>query len=845
MSMRRIAAVVLTLGSLASGAWSADVDKALDLARKTLALVERSAARPKLAAELAALEKRYAQAKAAGRVDKNAVYAEARELRRRIILSHPSLDFADLLINKRTGRLPGHMCDQYLGRHSSPGPGLVVLESWKTAPTARLLLKGKLPDGTVVHPDLSFDAKRVVFSYCNSSTKGPRERRSYFIYEVTIDAGRVRQLTGTKGDPFIGAGGRKTVLIEDYDPCYLPDGGIAFISTRSQQFGRCHGSRYVPSYVLYRADGDGKNIRRLSFNEANEWDPAVLNDGRIIYTRWDYINRHDTNYQSLWVIRPDGTGTGHYYGNYSVGPCMIAEARAIPNSYKVVATATDHHGNTSGSIIVIDPHKGEDGGRPLLCVTPEIGFPERRAPSDTTMTPRPLDRGARRAATPFPLTEDLFLAAYERGGRYAIFLIDTLGGRELIYEDPKASCLAPIPIRPVRKPPAIPSAVAGLENKKTGRFFVQEVYQSRQPIEPGTIKALRVSQIIPQPTRSKPRLSIVNNEIIKRILGTVGVNPDGSVAFEVPASMPLQFQILDANGMAVMTMRSLVYVQPGETAGCVGCHERREDTPLSAARQASFTFHKLTPPAGPRYPGGLSFARTVQPVLDRYCIGCHGLGKNEGKISLIGERSTYNKAYDSLTKRGGMVVIAQRNHETGFSKPKDYFAHAGRLAKMLLDGHRDKQGKPRVKLDKDSFQRIVDWLDLNAQFYGDYSFNRAESQGPSRDGEKALRARVARLYGAEMATQPFPALVNLALVTESRILKAPLAVKAGGWGQITRNGWSGTNDRGYQAMLRFVRACVKPMGRRDIAGTCGSGAGRRGCNCGCCWVRQVRAERQR
>jgi len=585
---RRLAVVMCVVCGLAGGALGGRAEKTLAFARKTLEFVERSAPRGKLSAELVALEKRLAEAKASRKLDDDAMHAAARDLRRRIILSHPVLDFDRLLINRRTGRPPGHMCDQYFGRHARTGSGLTILESWKDKPRARpLIAEGQLPKGMTHHPDLSFDAKRVLFAFCDLETRKDGKARSFFIHEADVATGKVRQLTGTKRDAFAGWRGRQTVLIEDWDPCYLPDGGFAFISTRSQQFGRCHGSRYVPSYILYRADADGSNITQLSFNEANEWDPAVLHDGRIVYTRWDYINRHDTNFQSVWVMHPDGTSTGHFYGNNSVGPCMIAETRAIPNSHKVVATATDHHGCTVGSIIVIDPHKGQDGGAPLTAITPEIGFPERRPPRDTTMLPRPAEPLRGRAATPLPLSEDLFLVAAAgggRGGRYGIYLIDTLGGRELIYEDPKESCFAPTPLKPVPRPVDLPSTVIGPRDATTGMFYVQDVYRSTQPIERGTIKAIRISQIISQPTRSKPTLSRVSNEILKRILGTVPVAPNGSVFFEVPARTAMQFQILDAHGMAVMTMRSLVYVQPSELAGCVGCHEARHEAPLYGRR---------------------------------------------------------------------------------------------------------------------------------------------------------------------------------------------------------------------------------------------------------------------
>lgn len=256
-----------------------DLDAVLDFARRTLAFVERSAPRPALAAELAALD---ARAAALPPAERQALRDEVLRLRRRILFSHPLLDFDRILINQRTSRIPNHMCDQYLGRHSQPGPGLAVLESWKDEPRVTPLLKDKLPPGATMHPDLSFDGRRVAFAFCDHSATQNREHRAYFIYEATTDGRQVRQVTGGASDPRLGAKGRQTVLVEDFDPCYLPDGGLAFISTRSQQYGRCHGSRYVPAYVLYRADADGSNLRQLSFNEANEWDPAVLHDGRII-----------------------------------------------------------------------------------------------------------------------------------------------------------------------------------------------------------------------------------------------------------------------------------------------------------------------------------------------------------------------------------------------------------------------------------------------------------------------------------------------------------------------------------------------------------------------------------
>jgi hypothetical protein len=307
---------------------------------------------------------------------------------------------------------------------------------------------------------------------------------------------------------------------------------------------------------------------------------------------------------------------------------------------------------------------------------------------------------------------------------------------------------------------------------------------------------------------------------------------------------------LDQNGMAVMSMRTFTYLQPGEEASCVGCHEPRTSSPaIAPSPAAGQVVLKLQPPAGPQYPGGLSFAKTVQPVLDRYCIDCHGLKETAGDIDLLGtidatEENTANTfqqllsstAYASLTRDGRLVKIAQYGGETWYSQPKDYFAHGGTLAKLLIEGHEG------VDLDSDSRQRIIEWLDLNAPFYGTYSWNKDEWRRPNPNGEKALREHIRRRFGDRLAGHPFAALVNVALPDESRILKAPLAIEAGGWGQIERGGWKSTGDPDYREMVRLVQAAIQPLPYHDIAGTCGRDEG---CRCLSCWVRKVKEDRHR
>lgn len=811
-----------------------DVGKSLEFVRKTLAFVEKSRALPAETAELAALT---AQAAALPKRPDGSwpeLLSALKALRRRIIFSHPLLDFSDLLINKQPPTGFSHQCDQYLGRHSRPGPGLVVLRNWKSAsPEPIELLKDKLPVGSVAHPDLSYDAKKILFSYCDHSVTN-RSHRRFFIWEINSDGTGLRQLTGGEQDLRQGEGGRNTILVEDFDPCYLPDGNIVFVSTRCQLFGRCHHRRYTPSYLLYLMHGDGSGIRPLSFGEANEWDPSVLPDGRIIFTRWDYINRHDTFYQSLWTIRPDGTNTAHYYGNYTVNPCMLAEARSIPDSRKVVCTATGHHSYTAGSIIALDPLQGEDGPKPITRLTPETRFPETEGWPEGVF------------CTPWPLSEDLVFAAYtpeklaiqgkaQAANAYGIVLIDSLGGREEIYRDPEMSSVSPMPLQPRPQPVSLgstlPPPLDEQGSQRPGLLYVQDAALGRMDF--GTpIKALRVNSIIGQPTPSVPHRGAVRQEIVKRVEGTAPVNADGSAFFHVPSGVPIQLQALDEQGMAVMTMRSFIFTQPGETLSCIGCHENRTLTPPTPRSTKVGTPKALTPPANQDYSGGFSYLRSVQPIFDRYCISCHGLGKAQPDLrgtpmerpmpDYPGWPSTVRIAtsYNELINRPGMIKIAQRNVETPQSKPRDYFAHAGKLMPFLLQGH-----CPKLLADKDAVATIITWLDLNAQYHGDYSFSRREDISADPAGEKALRAAVRQHFGDVWAELPYACLVNVANPVQSRVLMAALP---GGDAAV----FTGRDDPGWLRLRELVEQSMAPYQPPPADGSCGQ----RKCICGSCWV---------
>jgi len=774
-------------------------------------LIQAGVDEPAFAAALEALRQETTAAQ-----DWRRLFLEARLLRRRMIMAHPALDFDRILINRNPPTLYSHNGDQHLGRQSRIGPGLTVLEDWKSgSPRVTALLEDKLPPGATRNPDLHYDGDRVAFAFCDHTRPG---HKRYFLYEAAIDGSWVRQLTGTGRDPLETWDNRATVLIEDNDPVYLPDGDLAFISTRSQTYGRCHGGRYNPAWVLYRADGNGDHIRQLSYGNENEYEPAVLNDGRIVFTRWEYTSRHEMLFHMLWWCRPDGTMVSNFYGNDTLHPMMVTEATAIPGTHKVVATAMGHHSYSTGTVVVIDTNKGENGEEPLTHITPETPY------SETHGWPNP------HYSHPHAITEDLFLVsranhAVPQQGRTpppndrGIYLIDTLGGRELLYEDLSVASVSPIAVRPRERPPVLPSMLPA-DAPEYGTVFVQDVYLTRNDpenlIEPGTIRAIRVIALGVQPRANRPPLHLqVPVEIPRKVLGTVPVREDGSAHFRVPSNVALQLQTLDQHDRAILTEQSFFYLQPGEHRGCVGCHEPAGTTADMSvmARAALAPPVELTPAAGPAYEGGMSFMRTVQPVLDRYCISCHGLDATEKGVNLVHDgRLTWPQSYRALVQRGDHR-LGEKEYmwgERNISRPFQFYARGNKISGMLVANHGD------VDMDRDSHRRIMEWLDANAPCYGDLFPNKIEERRIDAEALSALRAHIREHFGDKLAQQPERALINTAQIDESRILMMPLAREGGGWGQIA--GWRSRDEPGYQAMRELVERCIVRLPHENIHG---------------------------
>ncbi len=696
-----------------------------------------------IVAEAAQFESAAVRAKAlprdASARDREAIQMELLWAIRGLVLRNPLLDFDDILFVKRAPTMFPHISDQYYGWFSRGGGGLYLLSGFKgDAPQVRCITPD-WPEGNFLRPDISYDGSKVVFAWCRyyphvAEIKDKTIRTNlpedafYHLYEMDLDGTDIRQITHG--------------YYNDMDARYLPDGDIVFLSTRKgtalqagydsaqatctgiqpDSYVRCGGDahRPVPVFTLHRIKADGSNLCAISAFENFEWTPAINHDGQVLYARWDYIDRFNGDFMSLWSTHPDGTQAQLVYDNFTHRPQCIFEARPIPDSRKLIFTATAHHSITGGSLVLLDRTRGTEDEAPIERLTPEVCFPETEGSPPCYY------------AGPWPLSEKHFLVswsdlplpihAYMKGddkrnppNASAIYLYDAFGNLNLLYRDPAISSETPIPVRPRPKPFQLPESANG-ETAAQGAFLLQDLYQGMNEVAPGTITRLRVVGVIPkvQPFMNQPTLGVSAEDPGKVVLGTVPVEPDGSAHFAVPSGIPVFFQALDNNNMAVRTMRTLTYVQPGQVLSCVGCHESRESTPVmhrfpAAARHAPSL---LTPEAQGTWP--LRYDTLVQPVLDASCVRCHQPGYNEAVAAAFD--LTPGKSYDTL------IGYADNDLRTlAFEKNRSEVGDCVARQSKLLAFLTAEGGHEGITLDRESLNRLKVWMDTYAHRQGSFS----------------------------------------------------------------------------------------------------------------------------
>ena len=530
------------------------------------------------------------------------------------------------------------------------------------------------PQGSVRDPQVHYDGEKILFSYRKGGSP-------YFqLYEIGVDGAGLKQLTSA---PF-----------DDLEPCYLPDGGIVFCSSRCKRYVPCW---YVQVATLYRCDSNGRNIRSLSSNIEQDNTPWVLPDGRILYTRWEYVDRSREHFHHLWVMNPDGTGQMTFYGNMNPGDVFL-DAKPVPGRASVVMVNSPNHGRMEheGRIALVNVDLGPDLRQAQRIINEGVNFRD-----------------------PFPLSENSLLVAQEA----KLLLMNTQGETREIYRlsgdlaKDGAWLHEPRPLRRRPREPVIPPKTnLGDTN---GQLIVIDIYQGRNMagIKRGAIKKLLVLENLPKPVNysgSMDPISYGGSYTLNRVLGTVPVESDGSVNLKVPALRSLQLVALDENDLSVKRMLSFLTVMPGERSACLGCHEyRTASTPNNADIQALRRAPSEIAPI-PGTPEIFDYPRDIQPIWDRHCLKCHDVDKYEGRALLTGDQGPmFTHSFFTLSAR--LQIADGRDLARGNYAPYTIGSSASYLLDKVSGSHHE------VKLSSHELRMVKLWIDASATFPGTYA----------------------------------------------------------------------------------------------------------------------------
>lgn len=692
---------------------------------------------------------------------------------------------APLLYTKRHSYRGIHIYDAFYKWPGGGGGGIYIVENtsdpvvkWRERAIIDGATEVTLGSGLYTHPDLSWDGKKILFCY-----KG-EARGDTCIYEIGIDGKGLRKVSDPSRVEVNYRGGGNRFGMHDLSPCYLPDGRIVFLSTRAAGLVPCNDSGVT---ILHVMNADGSDIHPISVNSENEFDPVVMPDGRIMFGRWEYIDKNALTVQSLWSVWPDGSNETAVYANNMTLPEAILDVRPVPGTDLLAGTFTKHNYHPRGSIAYIDPMVGKNDPKAIFNFS---------NPKDPTH-----DKG--HSSDPLPLDRDSLLCSGRPQGakRNAIELMDRSGQRFTLLEDPHICLHDPMLVKPRKKPNVLPTLAD--RTKKTGTFFVQNVYEGLEGIRQGEAKWLRIveetSRVSCSPRSPTPynQTFLVSGALAfaaKIYHGIVPINENGSIYFEAPSGRLLSFHVLDHEKRLIRSMRTFIQAAPGTTRSCIGCHEKKTNVPRSTAIRVSINHAPHKPRPESWGSGYMNYPTMVQPVWDRHCIRCHGGEKGfAARLDLTGGWTTnFNNSYENLIDRKETQLVAHyiagidcMNGTAWYSNqlmpPRSHGSAVAPLARVIASGH----GKRIPNMTRTEKDLVMAWIDSNGLYYGNYNYTEHGYTSHSiRQAYGKLRGVMKEAGCLKCHDNRIPRdWINLQKPEFSRILRAPLAKGGKGYGQ--------------------------------------------------------------
>ncbi|MDR2641755.1 MAG: NPCBM/NEW2 domain-containing protein [Planctomycetaceae bacterium] len=669
----------------------------------------------------------------------------------------------ELLFIRRFTYTSNHVYTDHVNSRWTPGGGICAI-NLKTG-KARDIVPELTHNAVVGWFDLSFDAKKIVFDLKKSNDEG------YRIYEVNVDGTGLRQLTFPLPNEaelikkFRNGYHHGT---DDVDPCYLPDGGIVFASTRCQFGVLCDSGDALTVKNIFRMNADGTDIKQLTYSPLSEATPTIHHDGRILYHRWEYVDKAAGNCKSIWSMNPDGSGTAEVYGNTITFPETKIQARAIPGEpNKIVMLGSSHWVNNAlGTIVLVDTTKNIRSTEAMTYITNDVAAFSHSGFHFKDKNGQWFHDGSGKSGRifrePYPISVNLFIASMKPAGKvwseprgYYLVLLDELGRDMSLLYDPSISLWHAYPLVP-RVVPPIPTGLsvdAELAKKGLAKCIVTDIYVGMDNVKRGEVKYIRILEQLPRHWEARKKYrgdhhgmshSAIGNGLLSAKIqhGIVPVEDDGSAQFLVPAGRAIYFQALDKNFCSIQTERTYVNYTAGETRSCVGCHETPDMTPPKSMGTPKSMLRSASIPAPQPTQNNakvmFDFDRQIQPILDKHCVSCHQgttdktqqKNDNSSQIKLKASsldlrgthQGTFCVSYNNLIKLGHSKQLLGNRHELNedaasnrieYIAPYKTGALSSPLAAMIYGWGRTTWENPAVNSYVDKLLAVHDNLRLS------------------------------------------------------------------------------------------------------------------------------------
>ncbi|GAA5217508.1 hypothetical protein ACFSJ3_18390 [Corallincola platygyrae] len=554
-----------------------------------------------------------------------------------------------------------------------PGAQLILKDRASVSAAETILTEGVFDEGAlydVKDLSVSVEGDKLLFAMrapeIEDADEEDQPKWNLWIYDLELDT-----LNPVISDSLTAEAGH------DIAPRFLPDGRILFSSTRQRtarailldegkpQFTALDEDRQESAFQLHVMNDDGTDIQQLTFNFSHDLDPVVMDDGHIIYTRWD--NMGGRNGIHLYRMNMDGSGNEFLYGwhSHNVGTdgdrIEYAMPQQTPDGRLMVMLRRGQNEFTGGELVYLNTTDYTELDTPIADAAPgeaqeSATFGEVRTDDGISIGGRlssafplvdgtnrmllswspcrleqPEDPEAPEGAEPLPqlpcIEENVALEGVtEADPLYGLWIYDIGEGTQQPIVAPEEGMFFTDPV--VMQESPRPSFTEGeldstLVDENAAVIHIRSVYDF-DGVDTVGITTLRDPALTTAADRPARFLRVVKGvamppdevvdfpntafgrsagQLMREVIGYAPIEPDGSVKVKVPANVPLAMSIVDGETMRVGERhQQWITLVPGETLECGGCHTSQSTLPHGRGDAQPASANAGAPETGQPFP---------------------------------------------------------------------------------------------------------------------------------------------------------------------------------------------------------------------------------------------------